>query len=79
MEWVLQVVDEIDDAVGALRLASAGWTAELGLAGAGALGIAAICAGIAVHAEVSVIAAASILLSLAAGLKVQEMQLRGPL
>jgi hypothetical protein len=31
MEWVLQVIDEIDDAIGAVRLCSLGLTAELGL------------------------------------------------
>jgi hypothetical protein len=32
MEWMLQVVDEVDDAVGALRLFVMGWSAEIGLA-----------------------------------------------
>ena len=76
MEWVLQVVDEIDDAVGALRLAAAGLAAEIGLVAAGGLGIGIIWAGIAADAEVSLLGAASILLSLAAGLKVQGMQLQ---
>jgi hypothetical protein len=40
MEWVLQVVDEIDDAIGALRLCSLGLAAEFGLVAAGSLGIA---------------------------------------
>jgi hypothetical protein len=40
MEWVLQVVDEIDDAIGALRLCSLGLAAEFGLVAAGTLGIA---------------------------------------
>ena len=31
MEWVLQVVDEVDDAVGALRLFAMGWSEEIGL------------------------------------------------
>jgi len=31
MEWMLQVVDEIDDAIGALRLCSLGLAAEFGL------------------------------------------------
>ena len=29
MEWVLQVVDEVDDAVGALRLFAMGWSEEI--------------------------------------------------
>lgn len=32
---MLQVVDEIDDAIGAVRLCSLGWTAEIGLMAAG--------------------------------------------
>ena len=31
MEWVLQVVDEVDDAVGALRLFAMGWSEDIGL------------------------------------------------
>jgi hypothetical protein len=31
MEWVLQVMDEIDDALGALRLCSLGLSTEIGL------------------------------------------------
>ena len=31
MEWILQVVDEIDDAVAAMRLCSIGVAADLGL------------------------------------------------
>jgi len=31
MEWMLQVVDEIDDAIGALRQCSLGLAAEFGL------------------------------------------------
>lgn len=42
MEWILQVVDEIDDAVSALRLCSLGLSAEVGLAVAGAFGVGAI-------------------------------------
>jgi hypothetical protein len=30
MEWMLQAVDEVDDAVGALRLVVMGWSAEIG-------------------------------------------------
>jgi hypothetical protein len=40
MEWMLQVVDEIDDAIGALRLCSLGVAAEFGLVAAGSLEIA---------------------------------------
>jgi hypothetical protein len=70
MEWMLQVVDEIDDAVGALRLCSLGLAAEVGLVVAGGLGISAIGAAIAAGAEVSLIWSAAIVLSLAAALKI---------
>jgi hypothetical protein len=42
MEWILQVADDIDDAIGALRLCSVGLAAEIGLLVAGGLGILAI-------------------------------------
>jgi hypothetical protein len=35
MEWMLQVVDEIDDAIGVLRLWSVGLAAEMGLMAVG--------------------------------------------
>ena len=76
MEWMLQVADEIDDAIGALRLCSLGLAAEIGLLGAGALGILAIGAAIATGAEVTLIFSAAIVLSLAAFLKIHESQLR---
>jgi hypothetical protein len=31
MEWVLQVADEVDDAVGALRLFAMSWSEDIGL------------------------------------------------
>jgi hypothetical protein len=70
MEWILQVIDEIDDAIGALRLCSLGVGADIGLMVAGSLGIGAICAAIAAGAEVSLICSAVIVLSLAAALKI---------
>jgi hypothetical protein len=76
MEWLLQVADEIDDAIGALRLCSLGLAAEIGLLAAGALGILAIGAAIATGAEVTLIFSAAIVLSLAAFLKIHESQLR---
>jgi hypothetical protein len=51
MEWILQVADEIDDAVGALRMCSLGLAAEIGLLAAGGLGILAIGTAIATGAE----------------------------
>jgi hypothetical protein len=79
MEWMLQVVDEIDDAIGALRLCSVGFAAEIGLVAAGSLGIGAIGAAIATGAEVSLICSASIVLSLAAALKIQKQRGEPPL
>jgi hypothetical protein len=76
MEWMLQVVDEIDDAVGALRLCALGLSAEIGLLAAGALGIGAIGAAIATGAEVPLIISAAIVLSLAATLKIHGIQLQ---
>jgi hypothetical protein len=63
MEWMLQVVDEIDDAIGALRLCVVGLAAEIGAIGA------AIAAG----AEVPLICCAAIVLSVAASLKIHAL------
>jgi hypothetical protein len=71
MEWILQVVDEIDDAIGALRLCSIGVAAEFGKVVVGGLGIGAIGAAVATGAEISLICAAVIVLSLAATLKIR--------
>ena len=76
MEWMLQVVDEIDDIMGALRLAFMGVAAEIGLLVAGVMGFGAIVAALAAGAEVSLIATASIVLCLAAALKFREAQLQ---
>jgi hypothetical protein len=46
MEWMLQVVDEVDDAVGALRLFVMGWSEEIGLALAGGAATCALCAAV---------------------------------
>ena len=71
MEWMLQIVDEIDDAIGALRLCSLGVAAEFGLVAAGTLGIGAIGVAVAAGAEISLICSAAIMLSLAAALKIR--------
>jgi len=73
---MLQVVDEIDDVIGALRLCSVGLAAEIGLLAAGSLGILAIGVAIATGAEVTLICSAAMVLSLAATLKIHEFQLR---
>jgi hypothetical protein len=76
MEWMLQAVDEIDDAISALRLCCLGVGAEVGLMLAGGLGICAIGAALATGAEVSLICCAAIALSLGAALKFHELQLQ---
>jgi hypothetical protein len=76
MEWMLQVVDEIDDAVGAIRLCALGVCAEIGLVAAGGLGIGAIGAAIATGAEVQLIISAAIVLCLAATLKIRGLPLQ---
>ena len=49
MEWVLQVADEVDDAVGALRLFAMSWSEDIGITlasgGAAAAVIAAFLRG----------------------------------
>jgi len=76
MEWMLQVVDEIDDAIGALRLCFLGLAGEFGLGVAGGVGIGAIGAAAATGAEISLICSAAIMLSLAAALKIQASRRR---
>jgi hypothetical protein len=44
MEWMLQAVDEVDDAVGALRLFALGFNAEIGLVLASGAAASAVCA-----------------------------------
>ncbi|HEX3396567.1 MAG TPA: hypothetical protein VHS76_07685 [Steroidobacteraceae bacterium] len=46
MEWVLQVADEFDDAVGALRLFAMGWSEEIGLTVASSAATCAVCAAL---------------------------------
>jgi hypothetical protein len=72
MEWMLQVVDEIDDAMSALRLCSLGLCAEIGLVLAGGLGICAIGAAFATGAEITLLCSAATLISLAAMLKIHK-------
>jgi hypothetical protein len=76
MEWMLQVVDEIDDAIGAFRLCILGLTAEIGLVVAGSLGIGCIGAAVVAGAEVQLICSAAIMLSLATALKMHGSHAR---
>jgi hypothetical protein len=75
MEWMLQVVDEIDDAISALRLCSVGLCAEIGVAVAGVLAIGAIGAAVAAGAEITLLCSAAMLISVAATLKIQQSRL----
>lgn len=43
---MLQVVDEVDDALGALRLFAMGWGEEIGLVVAGSAAACALCAAV---------------------------------
>jgi hypothetical protein len=75
MEWMLQVVDEIDDAIGALRLYFLGLRSEIGLLVVGSLGLGSICAAIAAGAELQLILSAAVVLGLAASLKIHESRI----
>jgi hypothetical protein len=74
MEWMLQVVDEIDDAIGALRLCCVGLAAEIGLVAAACLGIGAIGAAVVRGADLLLISSAAATLGLAAVLKIQGLR-----
>jgi uncharacterized membrane protein len=76
MEWILQVVDEIDDLIGAVRLWLLGLGTEICLAVAAVLAMGAIGAAIVTGAEVALICCAAIVLSLSAALKVHGWQLQ---
>ena len=71
MEWMLQVVDEIDDAVVAARLCCVGIAAEIGLVMAGILGMFAVGAALAAGAEISLLCTGAIALSLGAALRLR--------
>lgn len=70
------MVDEIDDAVGALRMYFLGLAADIGLVLAAGLGIGAIGVAIAAGAEVTLIISAASVLSLAAILKIHGSRLQ---
>jgi hypothetical protein len=46
MEWLLQVADEVDDAVSAVRLFAMGFSDEIGLVVAGSAAACAMCAAV---------------------------------
>ena len=69
MEWVLQLVDELDDAFGMLRHSWLGLVAELGALLLAGVGVSAVVAGPALGAEPALMGAAAISANLAALLK----------
>ena len=73
---MLQVADELDDVIGALRLCCVGLRAEIGLLLAGGLGIAAIGAAVAAGAQVTLICSAAIVLGIAAALSFDRSRRR---
>ena len=46
MEWMLQVADEVDDAVSAVRLFALGWSEEIGMVIAVGVAACALCAAV---------------------------------
>jgi hypothetical protein len=74
MEWMLQVADEIDDVIGALRLCSVGLGAEIGLALSGVLALGAIVAAVATGAQLVLLCAVGVVLGAAAALKIHALQ-----
>jgi hypothetical protein len=78
MEWMLQVADEIDDAVGALRHCCMGAAAEFPALSAAGIGIGAVCGfGVALFAgaDPALIAAPVAALGIAGLLKVRHLRL----
>jgi hypothetical protein len=73
MEWMLQVVDEFDDAVGALRHQAMGFYCEIGMTLAGIAAMAAMIGAALSGANALLIATAVGLLGSAAFLKVQGL------
>jgi hypothetical protein len=74
MEWMLQVVDEIDDAVSTTRLWCLGVHADIGLSLAAACGSGAIVAAIWTGQETLLIGAAALVLGAAGALKIHGAQ-----
>jgi hypothetical protein len=72
VEWVLQVVDECDDALSILRHGWLGLIAEIGALLLAAVGIGAEVAGPALGAQPALIGVAAIIANLAALLKIRS-------
>jgi len=76
MEWMLQVVDEVDDALGAARLWSVGIGAEIGMGLAAGTGFAAIGLAVWWGEEAALVFTAAGMLSVAAALKIHGSTLK---
>ena len=72
MEWMLQVVDEFDDAFGVLRHSCLGLIAEIGAPMLAAVSLGAAVAGPRLGAEPASIATAAVAANLAALLKIRS-------
>ena len=72
MEWMLQVADEVDDALGALRHGWLGVAAELGSVILAGTGTAAALAGCTLGAEPVLLGTAAITANLAALLEIRS-------
>jgi hypothetical protein len=78
MEWMLQVADEIDDAIGALRHCCIGAAAEFPALSAGTVALSAVGgfgAALLAGADPALIAAPAAALGIAGLLKVRHMRL----
>jgi hypothetical protein len=72
MEWVLQVVDEIDDAFGVFRHGCLGLATEIGAVLLVGLGMSAMLAGPILGGEPATLGAAAITANVAALLKIRS-------
>jgi len=72
MEWVLQVADEFDDAIGVLRHGWLGVTGELSAVSLAGLGVGAELAGPALGAQPAILGAAAVAANLAALIKIRQ-------
>jgi hypothetical protein len=78
MEWVLQVIDEFDDAVAALRHVLLGLHSEMGVLLFAGVGTGAVVAELALRAHPGMIGAAAITANLAALLKIRDSRAPHP-
>jgi hypothetical protein len=76
MEWILQVIDEVDDALAALRHGWLGFHVESGVALAAGLTMVAIAAALAAGTSPGIIGAAAVMLAAGAAWKLHDARLR---